>query len=404
MTPETIKEWAEALYGRYHKATRREKKIILDEFCATTHYHRKAAIRLLHRSQPSAEPRPERRGRPALYRSGEFMSALLLLWEASGHACGKYLAAGMAGLIERMEQSGSLLLSTALRQQLLQVSGATLDRLLRPHRAARRQPATTPGRRIVSDLSRKIATHTYATLRHLPVGHLEIDLVLHCGLTTGGFYLTTLVGVDIVTSWTECVAVWGKGKSRVQGAAERLRRRLPFTLQGLHSDNGGEFINDLLYQYAQQRTLDFSHGRSYHKNDQPRVEQRNGSVVRRLIGYGRYTTRAAHQQLELLYNLVRLHSNFFQPTSKLLARERRGAKIVKVYDRPQTPYQRLLASGYLTETQRAALEAQYQQLDPLQLQRQITDAIEQLWKLEAIDPASERMRRLQEKARRARVQ
>jgi hypothetical protein len=257
MTRGAIMEWAEALRIRYRRANREQKKIILDEFCATAGYHRKAAIRLLRR-EPRASPSEERRGRPPIYRSAEFVSALLLIWEASGYICSKYVAAGMAELLRSLERDGTLLLTPELRHQLLSVSGATIDRLLKPHREARRKPTTT-GRRIVSDLSRKIATHTFATLRQLGVGHLEIDLVLHCGMTVGGFSLTTLVGVDIVTSWTECIAVWGKGQTRVRGAAERMRRQLPFAVQGIHSDNGSEFINNALYQYTQREGLAFSH-------------------------------------------------------------------------------------------------------------------------------------------------
>jgi len=395
VTPNAIKELADALRPRYTAATKDGKKVILDEFCATTGYHRKSAIRLLHRvSRPVGK---KGRGRPPVYRGGELLSRLLLLWEASGYVCGKYLAPALPELLERLERCEALLVDQEVRQKLREMSGSTAERLLKPYRQRRlTQPHVSD--RVASDLSHKIAVHTFAELRHLPVGHMEVDLVLHCGMTTSDFYLTSLVAVDTVTSWTECRAVWGKGKERVAGAVANIQRQLPFSLLGIHSDNGGEFINDILYQFAQHHHLLFSHSRPYKKNDQPRVEQRNGSLVRRLIGYGRYNTRTAYNQLQQVYSLACLQANFFRPTAKLLSRERQGSKVVKRYDDPLTPYQRLLATAQLTDEQRAQLQAQYEQLNPLRLQRELAVAIDQLWKLEAVDPTSERAQRLRQAA------
>ena len=290
MTSDVIMAWVADLRPRYRAAKRRAKSTILDEFCKTTGYHRKSAIRLLNR-RPRQSP-AKRRGRPPIYHGGEFISALLLVWEASGFICGQYLQPAMPQLLERMEASGELLLTSDLREKLLAVSGAVIDRLLKPHRAARRARPQL-GNRMVSDLRNKIAAHTFAELRKLGLGHMEIDLVLHCGMTTRDFHLTTLVAVDIATSWTECLPVWGKGKERVAGSVARLKRQLPIALAGIHSDNGSESINDTLYAFCQKEQLHFSHGRTRQSNDQPRVEQRNGSLVRRLIGDGRYSTRKA---------------------------------------------------------------------------------------------------------------
>ena len=398
MTHQAIVEYLASLRPRYKLAGRAEKKVILDEFCRTTGYRRKSAIRALNR-----EPRKggrERRGRPRLYSGGPLISALLLVWEASGFVCGKYLSAGMGALVERMEACGELLLGSELRQKLLSMSGATIDRLLKPHRQARLRRPHVPDR-IVSDLQHKIAVHTFADLRDKQLGHMETDLVLHCGRTAKGFYLTTLTAVEIKTSWMECFAIWGKGKERVGGGVARLQRRVPFTLLGVHTDNGGEFINDTLYGYCQRKELEFSHSRSYEKNDQPRVEQRNGSFVRRLIGYGRYTSKAAHAQLQRVYDLACLQANFLKPTAKLTGTQRQGAKVIKHYDQPQTPYQRLLTSGQLTDQQAAALRERYAQIHPLRLQRQIGEEIDKLWRLEAVDPTSEKAERLRQAAKEA---
>jgi transposase InsO family protein len=393
MTHAAIQELADCVRPRYREASRAKKKLILDEFCENTGYHRKAVIRLLnHRPVGNTG---KRRGRPRMYAGGELMSALLLLWEASGFVCANYLPAALPALIERLEQSGGLSFGKAVRERLARISPSTCARLLKDHNQHRlKQPYIRHG--VVSDLSHRIALHTFAELRDLPVGHMEIDLVLHCGMTTGGFFLTTLVAVDTRSSWTFCTPVWGKNKERVGGAVARLQREVPFQLLGIHSDNGTEFINNTLYQYCQRRGLQFTHSRPYHKNDQPRVEQRNGSLVRRLVGYGRYTSRQAMLQLEEVYTLACLHANFFRPTAKLLKRERQGARVIKIYDTPQTPFQRLLASGELTAQQEAALRDQYVTLNPLNLQRQLRQALDALWLLEAPDPLSERMQRLSE--------
>jgi hypothetical protein len=388
MTRQAIRELAAALHPRYQRASKAQKKVILDEFCATTSYHRKAAIRLLNR-EPAATGQRKRRGRPRVYLPNVLLPSLVLVWEASGYICSKRLAPFRGELLDSLIRHHEMEPDGRVYRQLLALSAATIDRLLRPVRQdhLRHPHVSTP---MVASLAHKVALHTYGDLRALPLGHLEIDLVLHCGMTVDGFYLTTLVGVDIVTGWCDCEAVWGKNKERVGGALERMRRRLPFPLLGFHSDSGGEFINDILYGYSQRQQIAFTHSRPYHKNDQPRVEQRNGSVVRQLIGYGRFNTQAAYDQLNRIYALVRDHMNYFQPLRKLIGYERHGERMVPRFDHPLTPYQRLQATGHLSAEQLQTMESHYRNLNPLQLQRAIDREIRTLWEMEALDPASER--------------
>ena len=388
MTRESILELVDALRPRYRRATKAQRKIILDEFCATTRYHRKAAIRLLNR-EPVTTPRPKRRGRPRLYLPSILLPTLTLVWEASGWVCSKRLAPFMCELLDSLIRHGEIRPDAPVYDQLVALSPATIDRLLCPVRKdyVRQPHVDTP---MAASLAHKVAVHTYRDLRTLSLGHLEVDLVLHCGMTVEGFYLTTLVGVDVVTGWCICQAVWGKGKERVGGALDHLRRDLPFPLAGVHSDCGGEFVNDGLYDYCQRNQIAFTPARPYHKNDQPRVEERNGSVVRQLIGYGRYDTHAALDQLNRIYALVREHTNFFQPVRKLIGYAQRGDHMVKCFDLPQTPYQRLLATHTLSADQRLAMEAHYRSLNPLQLQRAIDREIKKLWTMQALDPAAER--------------
>jgi hypothetical protein len=186
--------------------------------------------------------------------------------------------------------------------------------------------------------------------------------------------------VDVASGWNECVPVWGKGQVRVKSAVHRLRRRLPFLLLGLDSDSGSEFINFCFSRYCQEEKIAFTVSRPYKKNDSCYVEQKNGNIVRRLVGYDRYSSKMAYQSLERLYDILRLYVNFFQPSMKLIGKTRQGAKVHKIYDIAQTPYQRLLHSE-LNEKNKAELAAIYQCLNPIRLLKQINDNLNQLWKL-----------------------
>lgn len=156
---------------------------------------------------------------------------------------------------------------------------------------------------------------------------------------------------------------------------------MPFPLLGLDSDNGSEFINQRLYNYCQREGITFTRSRSYKKNDSCHVEQKNWLVVRRLVGYDRYSSRAALETLNRVYDLLRLYVNFFQPVMKLVSKTRHGAKVHKVYDKAQIPYQRLLESGMLTEAKQQELAAVYHGLNPALLLKQINENLECLWRL-----------------------
>jgi hypothetical protein len=260
------------------------------------------------------------------------------------------------------------------------MSPATIDRLLRPWRrlGGRRGLTTTkPG----SLLKNAIPIRTFTEWQENKPGFLEMDLVAHCGESAEGFYLNTLAAVDVASGWTECIPVWGKGQDRVGGAIHRVKERLPFPLLGIDSDNGSEFINRHLYDYCRQWEIIFTRSRSYKKNDSCYVEQRNWNVIRRLIGYDRYTSKVAYDSLDRIYYLVRFYMNFFQPSMKLLAKTRYGARVHKVYDTAQTPYQRLLKLGILSTSKQTELAAVYRGLNPVVLLKQINDNLEKLWRL-----------------------
>jgi hypothetical protein len=364
-------------------ATRAEKGALLDEVVAVTGLHRKAAIRLLRRP-PRAPTAPSRAGRPRVY-GPAVASALEVLWQATGHIGPQRLQPFVPELLDRLTRDGDLSLAPDVDKLVRHISVATLGRLLAPARATR-PPRGATTTRLGTWLRHDIPIRTFTEWNDAGPGFLEIDLVAHCGSSTKGFYLCTLCTVDIATAWVELEAIWGKGHERVGGGLHRLRQRLPMLLLGIDSDNGSEFINQSLYDYCHQTHVTFTRSRPWKKNDSAHVEQKNGAVVRQLIGYDRFASKAAYAQLARVYRLARLHVNFFQPVQKLVSKHRDGARVHRVFDRAQTPYQRLCAAGVLTGIRRAELEQLYETLNPLQLRRDLDAALERLWALAAPDP------------------
>ena len=208
---------------------------------------------------------------------------------------------------------------------------------------------------------------TFADWHEPAPGFLEVDLVVHCGESMAGSFASTLVLTDIASGWTECVALLVREASLVVDALDRLRGALPFPLRGIDTDNGSEFVNEPLITFCTDHAIEFTRSRPYRKNDQAWVEQKNGSVVRRLVGYGRLEGLAAGEALARLYSASRLFVNFFQPSFKLAEKTRVGAHVHKRYHAPETPCARLLASGEIADSMKDRLRAVLVTLDPLRL-------------------------------------
>jgi hypothetical protein len=378
-----LREYAAVQRERYERANRSEKQRLLDEMVAVTGMHRKAAIRLLRRAPTIAASRP-RTGRPRQY-GPAVAAAAGVLWHASGRIGAHRLHPFVPDLLDRLQQCGELTLPPSVDKLVRQASRPTLARLLAGARAQfpRRGAATTHPS---SWLKHQIPIRTFADWDDARPGFCQVDLVAHCGGSTQGFYLYTLCAVDVATSWVELQALWGKGHYRVAAGVQAVRERLPVPLVGLDSDNGSEFINRVLYYYCWREGITFTRGRAWKKNDSALVEQKNGAIVRHLVGYDRFVSKAAYAQLARVYALVRLQVNFFQPVEKLVAKQWTGAHVRRVFDRAQTPYQRLGAGGVLTPSKRAELDALYQRLNPRQLQRDLEAALERLWRLAAPNP------------------
>jgi hypothetical protein len=365
MTRPGIEEYVASMRVRYQVAGRRAKGVLLTEVCAVTGFHRKAAIRALRR-QPAARG-PQRRGRT---RPGEVLAALRLSWEAADRPCGQRLAPFLGDLVEALERPGEVRLDEPTRSRLISLSPATVDRWLRPTRTSlpRRPRTGTPS---VGGLASEVAIRTWAEGTDAPPGEAQADLVAHCGGTTSGFSLTSLVLVDVATGWLDVAPGWGKSQARSGGALDAARRRFPVPLRARHPATGGEFLNALVQPYCRRRGIRTTRGRASRKNDQAWVEQRTWTAVRRVVGYGRFTSKAAAVQLAAVYALLRPYFNVFQPIRKVIAKERVGGRVRKRYAAARTPYQRLRATHRLAPDQAAALEAQDRALTPLTLLAEI---------------------------------
>jgi hypothetical protein len=383
VTRASLREYAAVQRERYQQATRAEQHRLLDEIVAVTGLHRKAAIRLLGRA-PRARSRPGPGGRPRTY-GPEVAAAAEVLWPASGRIGAQRLQPFGPELLDRRLLWGELAVSPQVEKLLRRIRRPTLARVLAPARGQfplRGATLTRP-----SHLRRhEIPVRTFTDWDDARPGFLEIDLVAHCGDSTRGFYLCTLCAVDIPTAWIELEAVWGKNQERVGSAVHRGRERLPVPRVGLDSDNGSEFINRHLLTWCQRHHITFPRSRAWKKNDSAHVEQKNGAIVRHLIGYDRFVSQAAFAQLQRGYDLVRLHINVFQPVQKLVTKTRQGARTHRVYDRAQTPSHRLCAAGVLAPAQRAELDRLDQSLNPLRRRRDLDAALERLWPLAASDP------------------
>ena len=371
---------------RYRKATWMEKGRILNEFVPTTGYNRKRAISLLNHPPADVSLPRKRQGKPRCY-DATVQAALVTVWEASNRLCSKRLVPFLPEFVAAMERFGHLTLTEEVRQHLLCMSPATVDRLLatQRHPNGRGISTTRPGQL----LKHQIQVRTFADWNEVAPGFLEADLVAHCGDNASGSFLYTLTLTDIATGWTECIALLHRSEADVTGALSEVRKTLPFPLLGLDTDNGGEFINYEMLRYCEREKITFTRARTYKKNDQAHVEQKNGSVVRRLVGYDRYEGVEAWRALSALYRALRLYINFFQPSLKLASKKRDGARVTKHYDTALTPYQRLLTIGTPSEEHAQRLRCGYERLDPVALLEELQALQDRFWQYAWKEPTQQ---------------
>lgn len=375
----TRRELINAITERYHSATRIDKKRILDEFIEVTGVHRKHAIRALRKAHAGKENPAEQVPRKRIYDEAA-TAALTILWEAADRICGKRLKEAIPTLIDAMERHGHFHLDGEVRQRLLVMSAATMDRLLKPVRESGKQ-----GRRrttINTALRKSIAVRTFNDWNNPPPGYFEMDMVAHCGKSVSGSHVHSLVLTDVASGWTEAAAMVVREQTLITITVEEIRMALPFQMMGLDVDNDSAFINQTVVDYCKERGLELTRSRAYKKNDQAWIEQKNGAVVRRLAGYGRLEGAKAAAALGKLHEIARLYVNFFQPSFKLKSKTRLGAKVSKKYETPATPFERLLADDRVTSQCKDTLREIFTALDPVRLLSEIREAQRNLTQLE----------------------
>ena len=377
MSQRSKKEVLERIRARYLKASKAEKQIILDELTATTGYNRKYAIRVLR--HPRRSKGLKKAGRKRRY-TGETIQILEQLWEMGGRLCSKRLHPFLPEWIRKLEECGEISLTQEVKAQLLSMSRSTIDRRLQPARIKEKKrglSSTKPG----TLLKRQIPVRIYTPWDEQQPGFLEIDLVAHCGETTAGNYLNTLTATDLATGWTECLALPNKTQTATFLAIKKLQERLPFPLLGLDSDNGSEFINDMLYRFCLDQQITFTRCRPYRKNDQAHVEQKNWSVVRHTVGYDRFETQAELDLLSSIYADLRLFVNFFQPVEKLISSTTINGVKHKQYDQAKTPYQRVLEDPRVDEKNKTQLRTLYNSLNPITIREALIEKTARMLKI-----------------------
>ncbi len=377
MSRQAIREYFKTIYHRYHQASQAIKHLILDECCANTGYHRKYAIRKLNGPPPKGPTASRKRKRDSLY-SPQALSILAAVWEAAGYPCSVRLKALLVRWLPWIRKRFHL--TPLLERQLLSISARQIDRRLKDKKAHIRKRLygrTKPG----ALLKHRIPIKTDHWDVQTP-GFTEVDTVAHCGNRAEGEFGYTVNQTDILTTWVESRAVLGKAEIGVVNALDEMAQAFPFSLQGIDSDNGSEFINYHLLRYSRQREIQLTRGRPYKKDDNAHIEQKNWTHVRKLLGWDRYDTPQAIEAINELYqNALRLFMNLFMPSMKLLRKERIGSRLKRIYEEPQTPFERVLASDQGDPVKVAELKRLRDSLDPFELAQGIEKKLDRIFQL-----------------------
>ena len=381
------------LQNRYQKAKKREKTTILDEFTKLTGYNRSYLARTLRKKKVLGYltvcnkrikyVAGDKRRKKKRYYDHDLLIALKRLWKEADYICSKRLAPFLGEFIPVLEKHGEIRLDPKVKEKLRTISAATIDRLLAPVRKRHQikgRSATRPG----SLLKKNIPIRTYSEWDDRRPGFFEVDLVSHDGGSYRGDFIQSLQFTDIAICWTEMIAVKNKAQRWVFEGIREIRNRLPFPILGFDSDNGSEFINDELIRYCEKEHITFTRARPYRKNDSCFIEQKNWSVIRRTVGYGRHDTEEELRVLNQLYSNLRLYVNYFQPVRKLIHKERMGSRIKKSYDVAKTPYRRVLSSPHIPDEIKMNLTTLYDKLNPAELKREISRLQNELYRLNSL--------------------
>jgi len=369
--------------GGYHLKSKKEKGMILDEYCRVTGQNRKYVIRKIRTGSYIPDKtigRKTKRKRGKYYNS-YVVAALIKCWKIFDYPCGQRLSPLLKTEVDRLRRLKELHCSDKVAGKLKEISSSTIDKKL-----SREKEVLHLRRRYSKKnnplLYQQIPVNPSWQQSRKVLGNLQIDLVEHCGNSVRGEYICTLSNTDISTGWWEGEAVMGKSQKAVFKGLEAQRKRFPFPWNSIHSDSGTEFINHHMLEYTQRERLGFSRSRPYRKNDNCFVEQKNWTHVKKFVGYRRYDTKEELNLLNQLYQKeLRLYKNFFQPVMKLKRKVRIGGKIIRKYEEPKTPYHRLMESKAVSPKTKRRLQKIYNSLNPAELKRAIDKKRWQLYKI-----------------------
>jgi len=369
-------QYLETIYERYLKASKEFKGKILDELCKVCGYNRKYAIWKMGRLREGEKPRL-RRVRHRVY-DRAVLEVIEKVWEAANYPWSVRLREILRLWLPSMKKKFRI--TGEVESRLLRISASTLDRALREKKRRLRRRIygrTKPG----SLLRHQIPIRTDHWEVKCP-GYLELDLVSHSGECSSGEFIYSLNLTDIYSGWAETLAVMGKGEGGVLEALQAMSEGLPFKVLAIDSDNGSEFLNWHLIKHCDAEQIHFTRSRPYKKDDNAHIEQKNWTHVRKLIGWDRYDTPQALQAMNDLYSDdLRLFMNLFQPSVKLLKTIRKGSRRTRLYDKPQTPLDRLLASASADQEKLLELKALREQLNPFELSERVNQKLERIWTL-----------------------
>lgn len=379
MTMATINEVFQRYLPVYLKASKKEKQVILNTVCGVTSLHRKAAIRKFHCLQFKRFGIDNHRGRPTVY-DPDTIAALKFVWQTSSEICGELLHPIIGDYVEVMKRDGQWNYQEETTKKLLQMSEGTVKVKVGRFMKAR---STHHG---ISSTSSSILKNIIPIIvnewNDKSPGYGQIDTVVHCGSSLLGDMVFSVNYTDIATLWHGLAAQWNKGQVATLKSIKSIRSRLPFELSGLHPDTGSEFINWHVKGWGDKQNIEISRSRPNHKNDNAYVEQKNGHVIRRFIGYTRLDTPETVNILNGLYLKLELYLNHFVPSRKCIKKLKINSRYRRKYDKSQTPFTRVLAHPDINEMIKNDLKTKHTTLNPLNLKGEIDKLTLRLFKIQ----------------------
>lgn len=369
--------------GGYHLKRKKERSKILDEYCRVTGQNRKWVMQKIRSGSyiktMRREKGEEKRIRRSIY-DGNVTFFLIKLWNIFDRPCGQRMVSQIKNELDRLFRFGEIRCSVEMEEKLKRISSSEIDRSLKAHKE-KEHLKQKYGKKIHPLLYQKIPVRISSDQDRKTFGNIQIDLVEHCGQNASGEYIYTLSTTDLYSNWWVGGAVITKSMNGIVCMLDTLKDQYPFLWKGFHSDNDSAFLNGHLYRYSAREKLLFTRSRPYEKNDNYLVEQKNGRVVRRTVGYIRYDTTEEQRILNELYFLVSEYHNFFQPVMKLKTKKRIGSKIHRSFEEPKTPYQKIMESRMISQDTKQKLRNVYQSLNPAELKRKIEKKQDELYRV-----------------------